>query len=72
MLVKTAEQEAAISGVRRLFLLTTTANEYFSGMGYRSVRRSEAPSPIRSTSQFSSLCPATAVCMMKELETVGT
>jgi amino-acid N-acetyltransferase len=67
-LVEFAEQEAAASGMQRLFLLTTSAHGYFVGLGYRSVQRSAASLHIRSTSQFSSLCPASAICMMKELD----
>ena len=66
-LVQTIEQEAAALGISRLFLLTTSADRYFSKLGYRVVRRSEAPIPILATSQFKSLCPASAVCMMREI-----
>ena len=66
-LVQRAEFEAAASGVRRLFLLTTSADGYFANMGYRSVPRGDAPSEIQRTSQFATLCPASAVCMVKDL-----
>jgi len=66
-LVQRAESEAAVSGARRLFLLTTSASGYFANMGYRSMPRNDAPSAIQRTSQFATLCPASAVCMVKEL-----
>ena len=67
-LVKRMEQEAAADGVHRLYLLTTSAQAYFAALGYRIVQRSDAPASILSTSQFKCLCPATAVCMMKDME----
>lgn len=66
-LVERAQQEAARGGVHRLFLLTIDASGYFAGMGYREVPRSDASAPMQSSSQFASLCPASAVCLMKAL-----
>lgn len=66
-LVGIAERYAAAIGVRRLFLLTTSAADYFSRIGYKSCDRSVAPPPIQTSSQFSGLCPASAVCMSKQL-----
>ena len=65
-LVETIEREAAARDVRRLFLLTTSAQAYFEAKGYRVVQRSEAPSAILESSQFTLLCPASAVCMVKQ------
>jgi amino-acid N-acetyltransferase len=70
-LVGIAERDAAAIGVQRLFLLTTTAADYFSRIGYRACDRNAAPSLVQtSSSQFSGVCPASAVCMSKELLTV--
>lgn len=66
-LVATVERDATDSGVRRLYLLTTTAVSYFARLGYRDFDRQAAPSQIQSTSQFASLCPASAICMAKRL-----
>ncbi|AXF22762.1 GNAT family N-acetyltransferase [Burkholderia pyrrocinia] len=66
-LVAAAEQAAIAHGVRRLFLLTTTAANYFASIGYHKFERAVAPSRIQSTSQFASLCPASATCMAKTL-----
>lgn len=68
-LVGIAERDAAAIGVQRLFLLTTSAADYFNRIGYQSCDRSVAPLPVQTSSQFSGLCPATAVCMSKELLT---
>lgn len=66
-LVKHAENQASNAGVRELYLLTTTAERYFERLGYHTVPRSEAPTVIASTSQFSSLCPSSSAFMRKSL-----
>jgi amino-acid N-acetyltransferase len=64
-LVAAAEKLAAEIEIKSLYLLTTTADRFFAGLGFRLLQRELAPPAIRSTSQFSSLCPATAVLMGK-------
>lgn len=57
--------EAAGSlGVTCLFLLTTTAREYFSKHGWMSVSRMAVPSGLHQSKEFSSICPKSADCMM--------
>jgi amino-acid N-acetyltransferase len=68
-LVAAAEARARALQVRELYLLTTTAAEYFRKRGYRRLERESAPTAIRGTSQFSALCPATATLMVKALHT---
>lgn len=64
-LVDAVEILAAETGVRSIYLLTTGAEAFFEYLGFRRISREEAPAPIRSTREFSSLCPATAVVMVK-------
>ena len=66
-LVARAERHARERGARRIYLLTTTAADFFARLGYKRVEREQAPGSIRSTGEFSSLCPVTSVLMMKEL-----
>jgi amino-acid N-acetyltransferase len=66
-LTRAAEKQAAESGANIIYLLTTTAERFFSTRGYRKIDRVEAPKSIQGTSQFSGLCPSTAVLMMKQL-----
>jgi len=66
-LVLHAEEYAAAHRVRALYLLTTTAEAYFEHRGYRRIDRSEAPPSIRSTREFSSLCPSSSAFMVKRL-----
>ena len=66
-LVEEAEQYAGRNGVRRLYLLTTTAPAFFESRGYARVSRDAVPAPIRATSEFSTLCTDTASVMAKDL-----
>lgn len=66
-LVTFAEAHAASFGVESLYLLTTTAEAFFTKLGYSPASREEAPSPIKATSQFSGLCPASSIFMHKHL-----
>ncbi len=61
------EGRAAAAGVERLYLLTTTAGEFFRDLGYEAADRADVPASISETSQFSELCPSTAVCLSKRL-----
>jgi amino-acid N-acetyltransferase len=64
-LVAAAEDLASELHVRSIYLLTTTEVVFFEFRGFRCIRREEAPLPIRETREFSSLCPATAILMVK-------
>lgn len=52
---------------KALYLLTTTAENYFPAFGFEKVDRAEAPDPIRGTAEFTSACPASATFMKLEL-----
>lgn len=66
-LVAFAEVQAVSFGVESLYLHTTTAEGFFSKLGYSTVSREGAPPSIRTTTQFSSLCPASSTLMSKRL-----
>lgn len=61
------EDRARADGIETLYLLTTTASEFFRRRGYDAVPREYAPSSIRRTTQFADLCPSSADCMKKDL-----
>ncbi|MFM0034001.1 arsenic resistance N-acetyltransferase ArsN2 [Paraburkholderia strydomiana] len=63
-----AELMARASDVSDLWLLTTTAAGFFRRAGYWEVNRSDACPELQASKQFALLCPASAVCMKKELE----
>jgi len=66
-LLEAIEADAARHGVRALYLLTTTAADYFARHGFITITRDEAPPAIQQTAEFRSLCPSSAVCMTKAL-----
>lgn len=59
------EAEAVSRGVTHFYLLTETAEKFFSQRGYVSVPRAEVPPEIASSDQFSLICPATAALMAR-------
>lgn len=61
------EAEARSDGVETLFLLTTTASEFFADRGYAEIERAGAPDAVQRTAEFTDLCPETAACMRKSL-----
>lgn len=64
-LAQAAEVLAERRGSKAIYLLTTTAEKFFAARGYRTRPRTEAPLQIQGSSQFSRLCPSTAVLMVK-------
>jgi len=66
-LVAHAESVAASRGIDSLFLLTTTASDFFCKLGFIPASRSAAPPAIQATSQFSSLCPASSAFLRKSV-----
>jgi len=66
-LVAFAEEQAASLGTKNLFLLTETAEAFFLKLGYQPARRSDAPQAIKSTPQFSSICPDSSAFLTKRL-----
>ena len=55
--------EARSLGIRRLILLTTTAESYFSARGFRKVDRSTIKGALRHSAEFTGACPESALCM---------
>lgn len=68
-LIEKAEEYAASLKIEALYLLTMTAEGFFTKRGFQKVERDSAPSPVRGTVELSSLCPASAVVMVKYLKT---
>jgi len=67
-LVNAMEAYAKSLKVSTLYLLTMTAEAFFKKHGYRKTARDSAPPEIRRTTEFQNLCPASAVCMAKDLD----
>ena len=66
-LVKALESSSAADGVAELWLLTIDADAFFQKHGYVVQPRDAAPNDIRTTEEFSDLCPGDAVLMKKRL-----
>ena len=65
-LVDELERVAGGWGVQRWWLLTLTAEKFFSGRGFRVAARSEAPAAMQRTGQFSGGCGCAAICLTRE------
>ena len=61
------ERVAAQNGVNCLYLLTATAEDFFTKCGYEPIDREAVPIEIKNTTEFSSICPSTAKVMRKFL-----
>lgn len=66
-LCEALEREASVDGVETLYLLTTTASEFFATLDYVTIERSAVPEAIQQTTEFTELCPTTATCIKKTL-----
>jgi amino-acid N-acetyltransferase len=56
---------ASVLGVRMVFLLTTTAAEFFPRLGFERITREDVPPSVRASVEFRSACPASAVVMRR-------
>lgn len=54
-------------GLTALYLLTTTAGDYFPRFGFTTTQRDAAPAGIRASREFSEACPSTALFMRLSL-----
>ena len=61
------EAQAAAEGVETLYLLTTTAADFFAKVGYEEIDREQPPEAIQQTTEFADLCPSNATCMRNVL-----
>jgi amino-acid N-acetyltransferase len=61
-----ADSEA--SGLHALYLLTTTAENYFPSFGFDKTTRESVPVAIKQTAEFRDICPSSATVMRRELK----
>ena len=66
-LTREVESIAQQRSIKTLFLLTTTATEFFPKLGYQVIQRDRAPMSIAKTEEFKNICPVSAVCLFKTL-----
>lgn len=60
--------QARHMGIDRLWLLTTSAERFFAGLGFQAVPRQQAPASIAASEEFAWHCPEDAVCMTLALK----
>jgi amino-acid N-acetyltransferase len=66
-LITKIEAYARSMGIRELYLLALSNEEFFHKRYYQNINRNDVPAAVKATRQFQSLCPETAVCMVKYL-----
>jgi amino-acid N-acetyltransferase len=66
-LTEAAFATARNAGLDSLYLLTTTAERYFPKFGFETIARDEVPAGVRTSVEFTSACPSSAVVMRKRL-----
>jgi amino-acid N-acetyltransferase len=64
-LVEAALERAKRVNLRAVYLLTTTAREYFARRGFADCPREQAPAGIRESWEFRTGCPSTAAFMKR-------
>ncbi len=65
--VRAVETRAGSEGVETLYLLTTTAADFFAGLGYERIDREAVPDSVRGSAEFAELCPSSATLMRRLL-----
>ncbi|MGA2327395.1 MAG: arsenic resistance N-acetyltransferase ArsN2 [Bryobacteraceae bacterium] len=63
LLVRNRLEWAAKHRLRAVYLLTTTAADFFARMGFWPVERESVPEGIRTSEEYSRVCPASATVM---------
>jgi amino-acid N-acetyltransferase len=61
------EQIAALKKLKAIYLLTETASAYFEQRGYQKIERTAVPLPVQQSSEFSQVCPQSAIVMFKSI-----
>ena len=67
-LVEQLLDRARKSGVSEIYLLTTTAENYFPRFGFARTTRDAVPDPVKQSAEFKGACPDTAIVMARQLD----
>ena len=68
-LVEQILEYAEKDGIEELFLLTTTAEDYFPRFGFTRTTRSAVPPAVKASAEFRGACPDTALVMTRRIAT---
>lgn len=63
-IVKDLVDRAKRKSVKEIYLLTETAHDFFLKRGFSDVSRDSVPAEIKASSEFASVCPVSAACMV--------
>jgi len=66
-LINEVEKLGKSLSLNAIYLLTETAQNYFTGKGYLLIDRKEAPALLQQSSEFTHACPASATLMKKNI-----
>jgi amino-acid N-acetyltransferase len=66
-LVEQLLERAEEAGVDELYLLTTTAEQYFPRFGFTRTTRAAVPDAVKASAEFRGACPDTAVVMTRRV-----
>ncbi len=64
LLLQNMLTQARQRNIARLYLLTTTAAEYFEQWGFQRASRADAPRALLASAEFQGACPSNAVFML--------
>ena len=63
-IVKDLLDRAKNKSIKEIYLLTETAHGFFLKRGFVDVARENVPTEIKASSEFASVCPVSAACMV--------
>lgn len=55
-------------GIKEVYLLTLSAEGFFSKLGFKTISKDQVPKVMMETEEFRTICPSSAICMVKELK----
>jgi amino-acid N-acetyltransferase len=67
-LVESLLERAGTRGVREIYLLTTTAENFFPRFGFARISRDVVAAPVRASEEFRGACPDSAIAMRKVMQ----
>ncbi len=67
ILIRFLEKKASELEIEELFLLTTTADQFFRNKGYSDTPRIACPKKILQSKEYKNLCPDSAISLSKKL-----
>ena len=66
-LLRRIDALCSVKGLTELYLLTETAADYYERKGYRKITRAGVPEEVQQSSEFSHVCPQSAIVMRKPI-----